>query len=332
MSAYIEWKNKYPKNSKPAYGELLDFFEPHIRDLFLAFDSEMRGQFKVHNKYHRYLSTVGWAYGYGRSYSCELLTVTVGNGCFNAVGVSVSDENSLKCAVAEAKKLYDDGFEERYTTVSTKHKEGQIARAKKRIEREKLQMQKTMEHVADLAKFNKFKWCEKVSRNDLLRLYESESKGLIDTELLDEIGYTFYTRCKQAKETRECMAKGEIICHHCGAVIKAGETSPTGSVLVIGDNDALMSCECGYSYTYREYRRSCNAVNMPGGRATPIFEHFINKWTACKSATDKMMLIDWLIHKCHVTLMSGLAGRSVCVNLIEGTLKQISNLIIKLAY
>jgi len=44
-----------------------------------------------------------------------------------------------------------------------------------------------------------------------------------------------------------------------------------------------------------------------------------------------MLLIDWLVHECHVTLMSGEKGRSVCVNLIEGTLKQISDLIMKIA-
>ena len=59
----IEWKNKYPKRSKPAYSDLLDFFPPHIRELFIRFDREMREQFKVQNKYHRYLPSTGWAYG-----------------------------------------------------------------------------------------------------------------------------------------------------------------------------------------------------------------------------------------------------------------------------
>ena len=71
---------------------------------------------------------------------------------------------------------------------------------------------------------------------------------------------------------------------------------------------------------------------MPGGRATPIFENFMQKWPGCKDEKSKMLLIDWLVHECHVTLMSGAKGRSVCVNLIEGSLKQISDLIMKLAY
>jgi hypothetical protein len=129
------------------------------------------------------------------------------------------------------------------------------------------------------------------------------------------------------------MDKGQIICHHCGAVLTGGRVSPSGSILIKNaDNHLPINCDCGYSYTYREYRRNCNSANMPGGRAAPIFGNFIKKWPGCLDKKDKMQLIDWLVHECHVTLMSGERGRSVCVNLIEGTLKQISELILKIAY
>jgi hypothetical protein len=200
------------------------------------------------------------------------------------------------------------------------------------VEREKSELGKLIENV-DSAKLNQFKWSKKVSRNDLLMLYQSEAKGIIDEVLLDDIGLTFYLRCKQAKEIRECMNKGQIVCHHCGAVLTGGRVSPTGSVLTKNaDNYTPINCDCGYSYTYREYRRNCNSVNMPGGRATPIFDIFLHKWPVCRDSKSKMMLIDWLVHECHVTLMSGSKGRSVCVNLIDGTLKQISELIMRLAY
>ena len=261
----MDWKEKYSKKTKPSYNELLDYFQPYIRELFLQFDREMRGRFKVHNKYHRYLPTAGWVYGYGRSYGCELLTVSVKDDCFGVLGVSVKDEESLRNALVEAKKLYDGGFEERYAGVSAKRRENQIERSKKRVEREKVQMTELTENI-DLEKFNKFKWAKKASRNDLLRLYQSDAKGMINEELLDEVGFTFYVRCKQAKEVMELLEKGKILCHHCGAVLQAQSYT------------APIKCQCGYIYTYREYRRSCNAVNMPGGRATPIFENFIEKW------------------------------------------------------
>ena len=91
------------------------------------------------------------------------------------------------------------------------------------------------------------------------------------------------------------------------------------------------SCPCGRCYTYREYRRSCNAVNMPGGRAMPLFNDFAKKWSLCKNSAEKMLLIDRLVHECHVTVMSGERGRSVCINLIEGNLSQLRDLLETLA-
>lgn len=320
----MDWKEAYPKKTKPSYDELLGFFEPHIRELFETFDREVNSQFNVHNKYHRYSSIAGWTYGYGRSYNCELMTVTVHSDCFYVLGVSVRDEESLREALGKVRDAYESGFEDHYAAVSAKRRENQIARSKTRVEREQAQMEKLTEHV-DPEKFNKFNWCKKVSRSDLFRLYQGEAKGLLDEDLLEDIGLTFYTRCTQAKEARELMEKGHMLCLHCGAVLGVGIERQA----VLGNEPVY--CECGYSYTYREYRRSCNAVNMPGGRATPKFEGFIKEWTLCKDASQKMMQIDRLIHECHVTLMSGAQGRSVCINLIEGSLKQIADLIVKLA-
>lgn len=327
----VEWKDKYPKNAKPAYSELLDFFQPHIRELFLYFDHEMRQKFNVRNKNHRYLPSTGWTYGYARSYGFELLAVTIRSDSFYLLGVTVNDCESLRNALAEAKKAYGGGYEARYAEVCAIKRASQIERSKRRTAREKTEMAQLIEKT-DPGKLNQFKWCKKVSRSDLLRLYQGEAKGLLDEELLDDVGVTFYLRCKQAQEVRDYMDKGQIVCHHCGAVLTGGRVSPSGSVLMKNaDNYKPINCDCGYSYTYREYRRSCNSSNMPGGRASPVFDSFVRKWPACKDAKAKMLLIDWLVHECHVTLMSGEKGRSVCVNLIEGTLKQISDLIMKIA-
>lgn len=314
----MEWKDKYPKKTKPAYDDLLSFFQPHIRELFLSFDSEMRERFKVINKYHRYLPASGWVYGYGRSYNCELFSVSIENDCFKVLGVPVKDEDMLRKALEKTGKIYDAGFEERYAAVCARRREDQIIRTKKRVEREKIQMEKTAENV-DSDKFNKFKWCRKASRNDILRLYQGEAKGLIDEELLDKLGYTFYTRCRQSKDALPLLNRGEILCHYCGAVLKASGYA------------SVTRCKCGYCYTYREYRRSFNTCNMPAHRAQPIFDAFIDKWPVCRDAKEKMLLIDWLIHKCHVTLMSGEEGRSVCVNFIEGTAAQLRDMLEMLA-
>jgi hypothetical protein len=44
-----------------------------------------------------------------------------------------------------------------------------------------------------------------------------------------------------------------------------------------------------------------------------------------------MLLIDGLVHECHVSAMTGEKGRSVCMNLMEGTLSQIKDMLEMLA-
>jgi hypothetical protein len=159
-------------------------------------------------------------------------------------------------------------------------KANQIQRTRIRLAREKEQMEIVKENLnPDL--LNCFKWAPKVSRSKLIKLYKSEAEGFLDEELLDDVGYTFYSRCKQAKEIRETLDKGQIICHYCGTILAPASYT------------AAVSCSCGHFYTYREYRRSCNTANMPGGRATPIFHSFVDKWSGCKSFSEKMLLIDW---------------------------------------
>ena len=71
---------------------------------------------------------------------------------------------------------------------------------------------------------------------------------------------------------------------------------------------------------------------MPFGAAQEIFSKFVNDWEHAKGYSKKMRLIDNLIHEFHMNLNSGVKGRFVGVNLIEGTKTQIADLILDLAY
>jgi hypothetical protein len=314
----MNWIEKYPKDVKPTYEELIEFLPKRVQELFFVFDNKMVFDFKVYNNYPHFDKNLGWTYGYCRNYRVALLFVSIGDDSFNVLGVTVKDEESLKVLLKKCKSKYEDGYEERYALLTAAKKANQIKRTESRLDREKKELTELTEHI-DTTKFNKCKWAEKVSRNKLVKLYQEEAKGFLDEDLLNEIGYTFYTRCRQARDTRQRLDKGELICHYCGTVHKAVSYT------------ALVACPCGFYYTYREYRRNCNANNVPGGRATEIFNAFTDNWLLCKSASEKMLLIDRLVHECHVSAMTGVKGRSVCMNLIEGTLSQIKNMLEMLA-
>lgn len=100
----MEWKDTFGRNVRPTYNELLEFLLEEVRQLFLDFNQIMENEYKVYNKYQRYEKSVGWVYGYCRNYRCELLSVTIGNGYFNVLGVKVDDEASLNQLLRRQKK------------------------------------------------------------------------------------------------------------------------------------------------------------------------------------------------------------------------------------
>jgi hypothetical protein len=141
---------------------------------------------------------------------------------------------------------------------------------------------------------------------------------MINSELLDDVGFTIYARCLQAKEEMEIMEKGQIKCHNCSKILNY--------------DSGLILCLCGYQYMYKDYRRSFRTNNMPTGGAAHIFNGFIDKWPRMRDDVEKMRLIDWLIHEFHINLLTGTKGRFVGVNLIQGTKAQVKELILSLAY
>jgi len=78
---------------------------------------------------------------------------------------------------------------------------------------------------------------------------------------------------------------------------------------------------------------------MPSRSATIFFNEFIDKWPTAKDSTTKMQLIDWVIHQCHQSMQTGVKStidgknfKFAGINIIEGSPKQVAELITHLAY
>jgi hypothetical protein len=72
--------------------------------------------------------------------------------------------------------------------------------------------------------------------------------------------------------------------------------------------------------------------NPQGGAATPAFETFVAAWPRARTPRDKLLIIDALIHACHVSLQHGVASRPAAVNVIEGTMGELLRFLNDLAY
>ena len=313
------WKALYGKGRKnrPGINEITAFLPESVGELFREFSRRLSREYDAGCKPPVYTQTDGWVYSFGRYDVLLLNHVSIEEGAFSVQGVRVSDEDSLKEALEKTASMYAD-YKERFDQIVAVKKEKQKQNTKRRIERERGELN-ALSGVIDKELFNRFRWSPKLSRQILIKLYGSDARGLEDEELVDDVGYTLYARCLQGRDERRLIESGRLKCHNCG------------EILAVKGMAALIECPCGYKYLFRDYMRSFRTDNMPSGAATAIFNEFIEKWPGAKGYAAKMRLVDGLIHEFHTNLNSGVKGRFVGVNLIEGTKKQIADLILGLA-
>lgn len=164
-----------------------------------------------------------------------------------------------------------------------------------------------------------FKWAPRLSKNDIYRLYKSEASGLLDEELLDEVGIGFYSRCETIKQVTERL------CPSCSEVIQGAFD---------GNNpDRQISCQkCQWISKWKHYHRSYKTDRIHGGRAFKFFLAYLNEYPFCKTARDKMLAIDKLIHYLHEDIDDEGSVTPAAMNLVKGKRNDIREFIESLAY
>jgi len=172
---------------------------------------------------------------------------------------------------------------------------------------------------------NRFHWAERVSHRDVQRLYESDAQGMLDEELLDKVHYAIHARVCDMFEVREAQQFGRVKCRHCGAPI------PQPYQMGSRNKNNILKCDkCGWQVTCGEFYDSYTGKSMLPGSVVDMFETYLERFPKTQTPSDKMLLIDWLIHQFHI--MQGVPRMPVSVNVIQGTDDQVRELIETLAY
>jgi hypothetical protein len=106
-------------------------------------------------------------------------------------------------------------------------------------------------------------WSKKVSRRDIQMLYESDAKGLLDEDLLDDVMYTIHSRVCDMFEVREAQQTGRVKCRNCGSLIPQ-------PYWMGGRNKAnLLQCDqCRWETTCGEYFKSYSGKDLLLGSRT----------------------------------------------------------------
>jgi len=170
-----------------------------------------------------------------------------------------------------------------------------------------------------MAGAEEIRWARRVKPEKIRRLYTLDAKGIVDEELIDEVGYAMYARCLSIRTVTRAAA-GRATCPRCQAEVRHA-----------WEKNQLLECPCGWSASWGAYLKSYQGKQLHGGQAYPMFRDFIDRWPLARSSRDKMLAIDALIHACHGQWL-GQMGRPAACNLIEGTMTELVKFLDELAY
>lgn len=318
ISRLSSFKEQFPKNHMPEITELEGFWEDTVDNtaaLFRSFAEYVRKHYDLRFGIPTWSEKYGWVYRIGKSGVYLIKGIRIDKKGFIVDGIEVTDEMSYSRLLEHVESLYEQNkeeFQKKIADINAK----QAQRNKERMKREREELTAIQDRMIP-EKYNVFHWPSKLDVHKLKRLYMLDAKGIWDEVLADEIGLTLYLRCRYGKEDMERMEKSIIRCHNCGREL--------------GGEDDFRQCGCGYQYSYKEYRRSFRRNNMPTGSAARIFEEFMRKWERAEDYSEKMILIDTLLHQFHLSFVSGTVNRPAAMNFLDGTRQQVERIINELA-
>jgi hypothetical protein len=173
------------------------------------------------------------------------------------------------------------------------------------------------------------RWAPRIPQAKIRRLYELDARGIVDEELIADIGYRLYSRCQSILAITHIWLTKEVPCAQCERAISLGEHW--------SDPDYVLFCPaCGWQLSWEAYRATFRHQELGGGGANDIFEAFIVEWERAQTAHTQMVAIDQLLHRWHWETKQqqpsfGL-GRPTAANLIEGSRKQVIEFLDNLTY
>jgi hypothetical protein len=176
-----------------------------------------------------------------------------------------------------------------------------------------------------MAGADEIRWARRVKPDLIRRLYTLDAKGIVDEQLIDEVGYAMLARCESIRMATRAHF-GRATCPRCKSrILRADPDFKTWR------KEEPMACGCGWSTTWGEYQATYKRRQLVGGNAYPAFRAYIDDWPRARHARDKMLLIDRLVHACHVDAHARYARPAAC-NLIEGRMSELIPFLDALAY
>src|SRR5215207_621654 len=99
------------------------------------------------------------------------------------------------------------------------------------------------------------RWAAKVSQWKIRRLYETDARGIIDEERIDELGWALWDRCDSIL-TVTAAHYGHVRCLECGTDIERPQPAPADERVICG--------ACGWQIAWATYHQSYRGKQLFG--------------------------------------------------------------------
>jgi hypothetical protein len=164
----------------------------------------------------------------------------------------------------------------------------------------------------------RIRWAPPVPSQKLVRLYEANASGLLDDDLVDDVGWRIWERLSDVIR----VSNGLVRCPGC---------TNEFAVRVPGrDPDEVVGCpSCGWDVTPRAWHKSWEHRDLNGH--CEEFQHYVSAWPKARNGRDRMLLIDAAVHALHVSSRDDLPGNFAARNFLEGSRPRIVALLDELA-
>jgi hypothetical protein len=135
------------------------------------------------------------------------------------------------------------------------------------------------------------RWASRVNPRLIRRMYDNDARGIVDEELIDEVGFALLARCIAILRVTEASA-GRITCPRCEQMFRRR------------DGDLRIRCgSCGWSVLWQDFVASYQHKFLVGGGAVAMLEDFVRRFSGARSARERLLAIDRLIHVFHWELI-----------------------------
>jgi len=176
------------------------------------------------------------------------------------------------------------------------------------------------EAVKDGAGIQLPSWSPRVRKAKIAQLYTASGRGIVDEELIDDVGFSLLARCQSVLAATEA-GQGRAPCPSCDSVVEH-----------VPWHDELLECrDCGWRCPWQVYKKTIKYKHLFAGGMKPFLGEFVRDFPHARTPSDRFILIDTLIHRYHWENV-GRGGRPGACCLIEGKLKDIMPFLDTLSY